>query len=315
MRTGTGLPLGSVTAVAVTTGALALTLVLLVGGWNRWRARRTGRALTLLTATAAGVLAAAVAVNSWFGFYPTVGSLTGDGATAAGPAAPVRDTIAGRSRDTVLHTGSGAVVPVHLPPGYDSPDAAALTYPVIAWTGRSDPSDAADAAVTAGRIPAAVLLLLPPGHPPDAGALRRAAAAGHLRLRDERAAWAVAGDGHAGCPAGWGGAAVVAGAGCGAAPGPGPAPAAVLDVTGTATGTSEDRAPPGGIPSGRAVTVDRLTVSAGAAPDGATAAELDWLGRHLPGPVAAGDRNTLPGADEYVVGAGTTDAGGPRGGV
>ncbi|ALE82162.1 hypothetical protein [Pseudonocardia sp. HH130629-09] len=269
MLAGTALlPLESAVTVTAVAGAAVLALVLLVLRWGRWRP--AVRAAALPAVVALVVLAVAIATNAWFGFYPTPASLAAGPDRGGLPAPPVQP-VTGPGRDTVP-TVDGVEVPVHLPPGYDDH----LAHPVLVWTGPRDGSaavDAAvDAAVTAGRMPAVMVLWTDRAAwalagPPDAPgcALGRALA--------ERADVATA----AGPPGG---------DGC---PDPGSGSPDPLDLVVVRTAATQDDPVPGAPLPGPAPASGSVTAAQGNLPADVVAAELDALGARLPGPVARSD--------------------------
>ncbi|WP_224389742.1 hypothetical protein [Pseudonocardia sp. ICBG1293] len=284
MLAGTALlPLGSAVTVTAVAGTAALTLVVLLRGWARWRP--VVRAAALPGVVALVVLAAAVGTNAWFGFYPTPASL------AAGPdrgdrPAPPAPPVTGPGRDTLL-TVDGVDVPVHLPPGYDDH----LAHPVLVWTGPGDVSAAVDAAVDAGRMPAVVVLRT--DRVPVARLRTAAAGAGSPVLRADRAAWALAGPpGGPGCPleralAERADVATAAGppggADCPDATSGSPDP---LDLVVLRTAATQDDPVPGAPSPGPAPAWGTVTAAPGTPVADVVAAELDSLGARLPDAVA-----------------------------
>lgn len=291
MLAGTALlPLGSAVTVTAVAGAAVLALVLLVRRWGRWRP--AVRAVALPAVVALVVLAVAVATNAWFGFYPTPASLAA-GPDRGGLPAPPAPPVTGPGRDTVL-TVDGVEVPVHLPPGYDDH----LAHPVLVWTGPRDGSAAVDAgvdaAVTAGRMPAVVVLWT--DRVPAARLRAAALAAGAPVLRTDRAAWALAGPPDApGCPLGRAlaeraevatAAGPPGGDGC---PDPASGSPDPLDLVVVRTAATQDDPVPGAPRPGPALASGSVTAAPGTPAADVVAAELDALGARLPGPVARSD--------------------------
>ncbi|WP_239028200.1 alpha/beta hydrolase [Pseudonocardia acidicola] len=292
----------------------AMLVVLVPMAWNRWRHRRLGRTTSVVFAVLATVLASGAAINRLGSFYPTLGTLVGtavDNGTDPPPAGggPARSGPGTRVRLSMHDTSTGRERPVevYLPTGYDDPTLAGVRYPAVEWLGGGG-LDATglpgllDDAITAQRMPPTVVVMpdMISGNDDTLTDDVRTWALGALRVRADRAGWALAGPGAAGlCPLDVAlrhartYAAAAGTATCGAtappvaASGP-PQPLALLAIAGA------DQ-------SGRVAALSRI--QAAAAPpvqlstyvfpaevpaDGPRArlpAMLDWLGRQLPGPV------------------------------
>ncbi|MEJ8281879.1 hypothetical protein [Pseudonocardia spirodelae] len=276
------LPLGS----GVTVAAVAVLATAALAAYLRGRSRRhpVASAVALPAVVALVVLAAALGVNSWFGFYPTPASLAA-GPDRGGLPAPPPPPVTGPGRDTVLRV-DGRDVAVHLPPGYDD----ALAHPALVWTGPGDPAAAVDAAVTAGRMPPVVLFRT--ATVPVAHLRAAAAAAGTPVLRTDRAAWAIAGPPEGtGCPlaralAERADVAVAAGPpGDAECPSPASGSPDPLDLVVLRSGAGEDPVP--GAPGpGPALASSTVRTAPGTAASDVVSAELDALGARLPGALA-----------------------------
>jgi enterochelin esterase-like enzyme len=134
-------------------------------GWPGWAARATGCLAVLLLAGSAGALG----VNSYVGYFPSVGSVAGyltgghdgglggsGGGTAAGGHFPSR-VVADRLSAPRLGVRPGRLY-VYLPPGYDDPANAGRRYPVV-YLLHGYPGRAADW-FTAGQAGTAMDLLV-----------------------------------------------------------------------------------------------------------------------------------------------------------
>ncbi|GAY09488.1 hypothetical protein [Pseudonocardia sp. N23] len=276
----------------------AVSCVVVVLGWRRWRHPRAGRTASVLAATALVVLTPASVANSAGSFYPTLAALLGTSAPAVSAAGARADDTGPGTVRTVA--GPHGPLPVYLPAAAGAPGADGVVFPVVEWLGplaADDPLvDALDRAITEHRSPPVVVVATGPVGADEAAALRDWAvgSASGLPVRRDRAGWAIAGPiGHTGCPLSialgrptdW---AAAAGAPCGLTAPAGPdAPPALLAVTaGAAT------------PADAASLVSPAQLTGYVLRDGADApgAVIGWLGSRLTGPARA-PTNDRAGAD------------------
>jgi hypothetical protein len=271
---------------------LALVLVALVpAGWRRWSWRRAGRTGSVVVAVLAVVVAAGAVVNRAGNFYPTVGALVPGAGTAPDAAALPGPARTGNGSVTTMRGPHGPVA-VYLPAGYS--DDPGVRYPALLWISDGPVGTLPgllDGAVAAGRIPPVVVVVTRA----DDVARVRHWALGTLRVRPDRPAWALAGppigppcafDVGVAAPADY---ATVAGRVCDAPPPAGPEARELLATAvddSPADVAAADRVHTGASPDEQTT---EYVFEATAPPESRLAAELQWIGGRLPGPVATGD--------------------------